>query len=271
MTIYFQIYIIYINIFFVNNSFLFSVIMAIYNTGRYLDDSIYSLLNQTINFKKKIQIILVNDGSDDNSEEIGLNYKSRYPNNIIYIKLKHNGVSNARNIGIIYAKGKYINFLDPDDKWDYKAFYYVLLFFKYYKNVNFVAGRLKLFEISDNYHCLDYKFYKTRVVNLSKEYNCIHQSASSTFFKKSLIKYKKFDKKIFYGEDTKYVCDFLLVNPIMGLIRESLYYYRVRSDSSSAVQSKLNNIDFYFNTIDNVHKHLINSSIKLIKSDEIVF
>jgi cellulose synthase/poly-beta-1,6-N-acetylglucosamine synthase-like glycosyltransferase len=45
--------------------FLISVIMAIYNTGRYLDDSIGSLLNQTINFNE-IQIILVNDGSIDN-------------------------------------------------------------------------------------------------------------------------------------------------------------------------------------------------------------
>ena len=46
------------------NCFTFSVIMAIYNTGRYLDDSIGSLLNQTINFNE-IQIILVNDGSID--------------------------------------------------------------------------------------------------------------------------------------------------------------------------------------------------------------
>ena len=45
-------------------NYLISVIMAIYNTGRYLDDSINSLINQTINFKK-IQIILVNDGSNE--------------------------------------------------------------------------------------------------------------------------------------------------------------------------------------------------------------
>ena len=101
--------------------FLISVIMAIYNTGRYLDDSIGSLLNQTINFNE-IQIILVNDGSIDNTEEICLKYQTKYPKNIFYIKIIHSGVSIARNEGMKYANGTYINFLDPDDKWDSLAF-----------------------------------------------------------------------------------------------------------------------------------------------------
>ena len=60
--------------------------MAIYNTGRYLDDSIGSLLNQTIGFDN-IQIILVNDGSIDNTEQICLNYQKLYSENIIYFSL----------------------------------------------------------------------------------------------------------------------------------------------------------------------------------------
>ena len=60
----------------------FSVIIAIYNTGRYLDQSIGSLLKQTIGYEE-IQIILINDGSTDNSEEICLKYKKLYPDNII--------------------------------------------------------------------------------------------------------------------------------------------------------------------------------------------
>ena len=56
--------------------FKFSVIIAIYNTGRYLNDSIGSLLNQTIGFEN-IQLILINDGSTDNSEEICLRYHKK--------------------------------------------------------------------------------------------------------------------------------------------------------------------------------------------------
>ena len=51
-------------------TFLFSVIISIYNTGRYLNDSIGSLINQSISFEDNIQIILVNDRSSDNIEEI---------------------------------------------------------------------------------------------------------------------------------------------------------------------------------------------------------
>ena len=64
-----------------SNKFIFSVIISIYNTGRYLDDSIGSIINQTIGFNK-IQIILVNDGSIDETERICLNYRNKYPENI---------------------------------------------------------------------------------------------------------------------------------------------------------------------------------------------
>ena len=57
------------------------MIISIYNTGKYLDDTINSLINQSIGFKE-IQIILVNDGSTDNSEEICLKYQKLYSNNI---------------------------------------------------------------------------------------------------------------------------------------------------------------------------------------------
>ena len=182
----------------------FSVIIAIYNTGKYLDDSIGSLLNQTIGFEK-IQIILVNDGSTDNTEEICLKFQKYYCKNIVYIKILHGGVSRARNEGMKYAKGKYINFLDADDIWDTKAFKYASIFFNIYKNVNIIAGRIKFFEAMNSYHPLDYKFYKTRVANLSKEYNCIHISGPSSFFRKSIIEGKKFVENVFSGEDTIFI------------------------------------------------------------------
>ena len=243
--------------------YLFSVIMAIYNTGRYLDDSINSLVNQTINFKTNIQVILVNDGSIDDSENICLKYQSIYSDNIKYIKIDHEGVSKARNIGLKYAEGKYINFLDPDDIWHYNAFNLVYLFFKFNKNINLAAGRLKFFEASEKYHPLDYKFYKTRVANLSEEYNCIQQSVSSAFFRKSLIKGKKFDEQAFSGEDTIFINNILLLNPVMGLIREAIYLYRRRADSSSTVQNQKYNLNFYSKTIEQVENYLINTSIFL--------
>lgn len=242
-------------------SFLFSVIIAIYNTGRYLDDSIGSLINQTIGFNE-IQLILVNDESTDQTEVICLKYKNKYPQNIIYIKKEHGGVSKARNAGLDAAKGKYINFLDPDDKWKFDSFKLVSLFFEYNKDIDIVAGRLKFFEAVNSYHYLDYKFYKTRIVNLTKEYNCIQLSASSCFFKKTSLKGKYFDEKLFFNEDALFINNFLLNKPKIGYIREAIYYYRRRSDSSSTVQNSKYNMKYYFDTIDSfVYKLVYNSKL----------
>ena len=243
-------------------SFVFSVIIAVYNTGRYLDDSIGSLLNQTVGLDK-IQIILVDDGSTDNSEEICLKYQKEYSNNIIYKKIEHGGVSRARNVGLDYARGEFINFLDADDKWDSQALEYVLSFFENNTNVDIVAGRLLFFEAINTYHPLDYKFYETRVVNLTKEYNCIHLSGPSSFFRKLIIKGKKFMEDVFSGEDTIFINNILLLNPIIGYIREAIYYYRKRADHSSAVQNQVQKVDFYFSQLKYVGQYLIDKSKEL--------
>ena len=187
-----------------NKFYRFSIIIAIYNSGRYLEETIQSLINQVIGFSK-IQIILVNDGSTDNTENICLKYKYMYKNNIIYTKTVHSGVSQARNIGLKFVKGMYINFLDSDDKWDSNAFTYINLFFKFYKNVDIVSGRMKYFEARTTYHFLDYKFKKTKVVNLIEEYSYIQLSCSSSFFRKNSIKNNKFEEGILFGEDIRFI------------------------------------------------------------------
>ena len=245
-----------------SEKYLFSVIIAIYNTDRFLYDSIGSILTQTVNMNN-IQIILVNDGSTDKTEEICLEYNEKYPKNIIYIKIVHSGVSKARNTGLKYVKGKYINFLDSDDKWDKKSFKYVLLFFRFYKNINIVGCRLKFFEALETYHPLDYKFYRTRVANLTEEYKCIHLMSSSSFFRYSSIKNKYFKEGVFAGEDTILINSMLLLNPLIGFIREAIYYYRRRADSTSAVQNAVNNEEYYFSIIKNVDQYLIGESKKL--------
>ena len=98
-----------------NKSFKFSIVMAVYNVEDYLDESIQSILNQTLKFEDYIQLILVNDGSVDNSLEIALKYQKRYPDNIIVLNKDNGGVSSARNLGLEHATGEYINFMDSDD------------------------------------------------------------------------------------------------------------------------------------------------------------
>ena len=90
---------------------MISVIIPIYNVENYLKKCIESVINQTY---KNLEIILVNDGSNDNSKNIIDEY-STIDNRIKVINKENGGLSDARNAGIEIAKGDYITFLDSDD------------------------------------------------------------------------------------------------------------------------------------------------------------
>ena len=126
--------------------YTFSVVIPIYNVGMYLEEAIDSIICQSIGFKDNIQLVLVNDGSTDNSAEICHRYKEKYPQNIVYIEKENGGVSSARNEGLKYVKGKYVNFFDGDDKWGKDSFKRVKKFFEEnYDKIDVVACRLYYF------------------------------------------------------------------------------------------------------------------------------
>ena len=89
-----------------------SVIVPIYNVEKYLEKCINSLLSQTL---EDIQIILVNDGSKDNSGNIAREYEKNNKDRVIYVEKENGGLSDARNYGLKYANGDFIAFLDSDD------------------------------------------------------------------------------------------------------------------------------------------------------------
>lgn len=91
-----------------------SIIVPIYNVEKYLDDCLKSIIEQTY---KNLEIILINDGSTDNSLKICYKYK-KIDKRIILIDNKNHGVSYSRNKGIDVATGKYIVFIDSDDTID---------------------------------------------------------------------------------------------------------------------------------------------------------
>ena len=94
------------------NKILVSIVVPVYNTSKYLDECLSSLVNQTL---KDIEIICVNDASTDNSLEI-LNSWAQKDNRITVIDSKVNMRQGAaRNIAIKAAKGKYIGLVDSDD------------------------------------------------------------------------------------------------------------------------------------------------------------
>ena len=94
---------------------LVSIIIPCYNQAQYLEESVQSALDQTY---PNIEIIIINDGSSDNTEEIALDLQLKYPEKIKLISQENSGVSEARNNAIHQSKGKYILPLDADDRLD---------------------------------------------------------------------------------------------------------------------------------------------------------
>ena len=241
----------------------FSVIMPIYNVEPYLEEAIKSVINQSIGFDENIQLILVNDGSTDNSEQICLKYEKLYPENIIYIKQENHGVSSARNNGMKYAEGKYVNFLDSDDKWNYDVFDKVYDFFEEYQNeIDIVSCRVKFFEGKEGYHPLDYKFEEDGIVDIRDKYDYIQLSAATCFIKADVLKNYKYNTNLKYSEDAVLVSEILMEKSKYGILTDCIYNYRKRKAKTSALQVRDNQKKLYFDLteLEEGYKLLIQKS-----------
>lgn len=229
--------------------FKFTVIMPIYNVEKYLEESILSVINQDIGLNS-IQLILVNDGSNDGSGDICLKYADLYPDNIVYLKQENSGVSAARNLGMEHIKGKYVNFLDPDDLWPSNTFTKVYDKFSIWGDkVDIIAGRIKLFGAQNGYHMLDYKFKKDQVIDIFEHYDFIQLSCPTTFIKEEALRNSRFDTRLKFAEDSKFMTPIILEKQKYGIMGSIEYQYRKRDDNSSALQTSGESKQWYFDTV----------------------
>ncbi len=238
-----------------------SVVMPVYNTEKYLSEAVESVIGQTIGFEENIQLILVNDGSTDKSGNICEEYLKKYPGNIVYIKQENRGVSAARNAGIEKIQGKYVNFLDSDDKWDKDALWKLYDFME--KNIDrtdAAAARKKLFDGGSGYHGLDYKFAKTMVADLHKRFDMVQMDVTSVLIRSDAVKNLRFCTELDYGEDARFICTLLLEKRTLGVVREALHYYRMRTDGTSLLQIQDQSENYYFSVPKYMHQYLFDRS-----------
>lgn len=246
----------------ISDKFLFSVIIAAYNSDLYLKKAVDSIINQSLGFEKNIQIIIVNDGSTDNTEEICLKYRVKYPQNIKYISTKSSfGPAHARNQGLKEVRGKYVNFLDSDDFITPNTFKDVYHFFEgHYNEIDIVSIPIYYFGAKKGNHPLNFKFKRTRVVDLIKQPDFIQLSAPSSFFKAEAIKNIKFNVKLQTAEDAFFVNQVLLDKLKLGLVKKGAYYYRKYEAKNSLLDYSSNTKHFYTTRLEYFHFKLIECS-----------
>ncbi len=202
-----------------------SVIVPVYNVEKYLEKCLESLVNQTL---EDIEIIVVNDGTKDNSQKIIDKYTKKYPKKVKgYIK-ENGGLSSARNYGIKQARGEYIAFVDSDDYVEIDMFEKM-----YNKAINneydvVVCDTIEVDENNGN------KVYKKSNLNYSnkeiKNYLISPPMACTRLYKKFIFDELSFEEGIFY-EDLNLTPSIVLKTNKIGFIEEGLYYYLQRSGS----------------------------------------
>lgn len=209
------------------NELLLSVIFPVYNTEKYLEKSLESVIDASID---NMEILIINDGSTDNSEEIILKYTKKYPKLIRYIKQTNHGLGNVRNVGLKEAKGKYLAAVDSDDTINVNYFSEALQYLE--KDIDIVM--YDWLTITDNGQfetaALDYVYHN---INKYKGllYTTIMPSTCNKIIKRQLFE----DLKLTYHED-KY--EDLSANPFVLLkastikyINKPYYEYYIRSNS----------------------------------------
>ena len=239
---------------------IFSVVIVTYNSEKWIGECLNSLIKQDIGFKDNIEVVIVDNASNDSTCEICQEYLQKYPDNIRYIQNENNmGPGIGRNIGLKHITGDYVNFLDSDDTMSKNTFSEVLKFFKNH-SVDLVTVPIYFFENRQGPHYLNYKFKRTEAVNLIEKPDSYLLSGPASFIKRDAIQNIEFPD-IITSEDVVFVNEILINNPNIGLCCEGKYNYRKRFDNSSVINNSKLNKKYYTDRVENYFKYLIDLSL----------
>ncbi len=229
--------------------------MSVYKTDRWLREALDSVIAQDIGFKNNVQLIIVNDGSPDDSEPICIEYQEKYPSNIIYVKKENGGLASARNVGLTYASGELVNFFDPDDTLTPNTLSEVYAFFSAHKkhDLAFLSVPLAFFEAKTGRHP-KYNLIgdKNRIIDVDVEPHNFILSSASSFYPIETFKSISFKEHIFGAEDSDLNLRILKENRKIGYIGEKgvEYGYRQRYSSDSIMNQAKNNPQAYLSAAE---------------------
>lgn len=245
-----------------------SIIIPIYNVEKYLDRCLKSVINQTY---QDFEVIMVNDGSVDGSEQICKNYLKE-DSRFILINKKNGGLSDARNYGIDAATGEYIYFLDSDD--------YIS------KDTIKVLANLTLDKKADIVVGNGYRIEEGKKTHIKKSFGNISKPLSGVDFLTKSILQKNYiacvwlnlyslklikDNKFYFKqnllhEDELWTPQVFLKAENVYITDKALYFYVIRKNSITTTKTEKNTIDI-INTCYEL-EHIFNKSTT--KSDGLI-
>ena len=229
-----------------NNENLYSIVIPIYNAEKYLEECLESIVQQTyVNW----ELILVNDGSVDQSNAICERFKKRFPDSIKYIEQENKGLLQARRVGLNQVSGDYIMACDADDKLALFALEKIedllqksqadFLFFNFSVEENMANAALGDYFVNGQIFEADEKKKLYEVICCKVDFNPIWNKV----VKKERIDfetdYSIYNREVQMGEDLFQVLPLLTKAKKAVFLDENLYYYRITRNSMTK-----NRVDF---------------------------
>ncbi len=211
-----------------------SIIIPVYNLEEYISSTIASI--QASHFSYDYEILIINDGSTDKSEE---KIKKLQSNNskIRIVTIKNEGVSNARNIGLQMARGEYITFVDGDDEIE-PDFYETAIKEIDTGGYDWIQGNFRIIEAGKEYYyqkvCIE-EVIEKREIMLKKFCGVgkiIHNNVWGKVYRADLAKSIMFDRNISIAEDQKYIFDVINMSNKIKLLSCDAYRYYQREVSA---------------------------------------
>jgi len=208
-----------------------SIIIPVYNTEKYISECVNSILSQTY---KNFEIIIVDDGSTDNSLDIVKEYQQNY-DNITVLHIENSGVSAARNIGIKHAKGEFLFFVDSDDTlYDYCLSTFVTEYTD--KNIDLLIGGA---DITYYPFTNKQKFWAEKFSSNSREENFFYYAEGRMIVapwnklvkKDFIIQHNLFFEEGIIIEDALWTFKLLYHSKKMKVFSTTTYLYKVRDKS----------------------------------------
>ncbi|UOE40816.1 glycosyltransferase [Chryseobacterium suipulveris] len=207
-----------------------SVIVPVYNTEQYLEKCLNSLVNQTL---EDIEILVVNDGSSDNSQNIIDEFAARFPLKIKSFIKENGGLSDARNFGLNHSSGELVGFVDSDDYVSEKMFEEMYGLAKKHSAEMVICNLRKVDENGNVTQKLTQIPNMPEKIDLEKNFSVfadLSYFACNKIFKRELFENKRFEKGIHF-EDIQLIPQLLLQCETLAQTQNYHYQYLERTDS----------------------------------------
>ena len=226
----------------------FSLVTAVYNVERYLEEFIASLEAQTYPHER-IQVVAVDDGSTDGSLARLQEWARTSSFEVVVLTKENGGQASARNLGLDHVSGDWVTFTDPDDRLDERYFATMAAFLEQHPDTDVAAAAFWMLDDATgeltNTHPLRARFNDGDTLrDLSVFDDYFFGSAHAGFFRRSRLDELglRFDTRIRPNfEDGHFTALYLLglPGPRVGFVRSAHYHYRKRDDGSSTMQQSL--------------------------------